>query len=84
MPLVGTYWGGTWFDRKLEHNARLRGKEPEPREFASPEEVVQAPIGGGAYHLLAGQKAQGRVSTPHRDSQLSPKGLPRRPRDRQS
>jgi hypothetical protein len=35
---------GTWFDRKLEHNARLRGREPGPREFASPETVLLSPL----------------------------------------
>jgi hypothetical protein len=31
---------GTWFDRRMEYNARLRGKEPEPREFTRTEQVV--------------------------------------------
>jgi REP element-mobilizing transposase RayT len=31
---------GTWFDRRMEYNARLRGKEPGPREFIRPEQVV--------------------------------------------
>ena len=31
---------GTWFDRRMEYNARLRGKEPETREFTRPEQLV--------------------------------------------
>ena len=35
--ITGDRVEGTWFDRKLEYNARLQGKEPGPREFASTE-----------------------------------------------
>jgi hypothetical protein len=38
--ITGDRVEGTWFDRKHEHNARLRGKEPGPREFATTEEVI--------------------------------------------
>ncbi|HYQ84502.1 MAG TPA: transposase, partial [Rubrobacter sp.] len=38
--LTGEEVEGTWFDRRREYSARLQGKEPEPREFASPERVV--------------------------------------------
>ena len=38
--LTGEDVEGTWFDRRREYSARLQGKEPEPREFASPERVV--------------------------------------------
>ena len=38
--ITGDRVEGTWFDRKFEYNARLQGKEPGPREFASTEEVV--------------------------------------------
>ncbi len=38
--LTGESIEGTWFNRRLEYNARLRGKEPGPREFASSEKVV--------------------------------------------
>jgi hypothetical protein len=38
--ITGNRVEGTWFDRKFEYNARLQGKEPGPREFASTEEVV--------------------------------------------
>jgi REP element-mobilizing transposase RayT len=38
--LAGDPVEGIWFDRKFEYNARLRGKEPGPREFARPEKVV--------------------------------------------
>ena len=38
--LTGEAVVGTLFDRRMEYNARLRGKEPEPREFASSEELT--------------------------------------------
>jgi hypothetical protein len=38
--LTGEAVAETWVDRRLEYNSRLRGKEPEPREFASPEKVI--------------------------------------------
>lgn len=38
--LTGEAVEGTWFDRRMEYNARLRGKEPGLREFASPEKVI--------------------------------------------
>jgi Transposase and inactivated derivatives len=44
-PLItGAAVEGVWFDRKLEYNARLRGKEPGPREFARTEDVVLTPL----------------------------------------
>jgi hypothetical protein len=41
-PLLTGKWEveGTWFDRRMEYNARLRGKEPGEREFTRPEQVV--------------------------------------------
>ena len=38
--LTGEAAVGTWFDRRLEYNARLQGKDPGPREFASTESAI--------------------------------------------
>lgn len=46
--LAGTPVEGTWFDRKLEYNSRLRGKEPGPRELASSETVKLSQLPAGA------------------------------------
>jgi hypothetical protein len=45
MPLMtGAVAEGTWFDRTREHNARLRGKELERGESASPEIILLSPL----------------------------------------
>ena len=45
VPLVtGATVEGTWYDRTLEHNARLRGKELEKGESASREVVRLSPL----------------------------------------
>ena len=45
VPLMtGAAVEGTWFDRTLEYNARLRGKELEPGESASTQVVRLSPL----------------------------------------
>jgi REP element-mobilizing transposase RayT len=84
-PLLAGEWvvEGTWFDRRMEYNARLRGKEPEPREFTRTEQVVlsQLPcwkhLTPEAYrarivHLV--QEIEGTAEAACQESQIQPVG----------
>jgi len=60
VPLMtGAAVEGTWFDRTREYNARMRGKELDKGESASPEVVVLSPLPCWAH--LAPEVYRGRV-----------------------
>jgi len=61
VPLMtGAAVEGTWFDRTLEYNARLRGKELEKGESASTEIVRLSPL--PCWKHLAEEKYRARVA----------------------
>jgi hypothetical protein len=61
-PLLTGKWEveGTWFDRRMEYNARLRGKEPGEREFTRPEQVELSQL--PCWKHLAPEKYQCRIA----------------------
>ena len=57
--MTGSAAEGTWFDRTREYNARLRGKELEKGESASPEVVRLRPL--PCWSRLAAEVYRGRI-----------------------
>src|SRR5215207_5612484 len=79
--MTGVAVEGTWFDRTLEYNARLRGKELEKGESASTQTIRLSPLHfwkhltEEKYRAPASRSSCGRSMRPRRSKSPAPGGL---------